>query len=178
MAGNLVARSVHDLSAAAWFGGALMGAIGLNGATAEAKDPTERTRLSSAGWMKWAPIQTAAFAAHLVADLAIAWENKGRIAKQDGVARDTAIKTAVTVAGAVVTLYAGILGKKVERLADEGARGATEPNPGASEELQSAQQQLKVLQWAVPAFAAAVIVLGAKHGEMQRPKNVFQGLRP
>lgn len=177
MAGNLVARSVHDLSAAAWFGGSLMGAIGLNGAVAEAKDPTERTRLSSVGWMKWAPIQTAAFATHLVADLAIAWENKGRIAKQEGVARDTALKTAVTVAGAAVTLYAGILGKKVEKLADEGARGATEPNPAASDELKAAQQQLKLLQWAIPAFAGTVIILGAKHGEMQRTKNVFQGLR-
>ncbi|MBE4719063.1 MULTISPECIES: hypothetical protein [unclassified Pseudarthrobacter] len=178
MAGNLVARSVHDLTAAAWFGGSLMGAIGLNGAAADAKDPAERTRLSSAGWMKWAPVQTAAFASHLLADLAIAFENKDRIAKQDGVARDTVIKTAVTVAGAAVTLYAGILGKKVDQLADQGGEGATEPRAGASDELKSAQQQLKMLQWAIPAFAGAVIILGAKHGEMQRPKNVFQGLRP
>jgi len=177
MAGNLIARSVHDLTAAAWFGGSLMGAIGLNGAAAQAKDPAERTRLSSAGWMRWAPVQTAAFAAHLAADLAIAWENKGRIAKQDGVARDTAIKTVVTLAGAGVTLYSGILGKKVEKLADEGAKGATEPQPAASHELKSAQQQLKLLQWAIPGFAALVIILGAKHGEMQRPTNVFAGLR-
>ncbi|WP_426938746.1 hypothetical protein ACQCSV_15705 [Pseudarthrobacter sp. S3] len=178
MAGNLVARSVHDLTAAAWFGGSLMGAIGLNGAAADAKDPAERTRLSSAGWMKWAPVQTAAFASHLLADLAIAFENKDRIAKQDGVARDTVIKTAVTLAGAAVTLYAGLLGKKVDQLADQGGEGATEPRAGASDELKSAQQQLKMLQWAIPAFAGAVIILGAKHGEMQRPKNVFQGLRP
>ena len=177
MAGNLVARSVHDLTAAAWFGGSLMGAIGLNGAAADAKDPAERTRLSSKGWMKWAPVQTAAFASHLVADLAIAFENKERIAKQDGVARDTVIKTAVTLAGAAVTLYAGILGKKVDQLAEQGAEGATEPRAGASDELKSAQQQLKMLQWAIPAFAGAVIILGAKHGEMQRPKNVFAGLR-
>jgi hypothetical protein len=177
MAGNLVARAVHDLTAAAWFGGSLMGAVGLNGAAAEAKDPAERTRLSSAGWMKWAPLQTAAFASHLVADLAIAWENKERIAKQDGVARDTVVKTAVTVAGAAVTLYAGILGKKVDQLADQGGEGATEPRAGASDELKAAQQQLKMLQWAIPGFAAAVIILGAKHGEMQRPKNVFAGLR-
>ena len=177
MAGNLFARSVHDLTAAAWFGGSLMGAIGLNGAAAQAKDPAERTRLSSAGWMRWAPVQTAAFAAHLAADLAIAWDNKGRIAKQDGVARDTAIKTVVTLAGAGVTLYSGILGKKVEKLADEGAKGATEPYPAASDELKSAQQQLKLLQWAIPGFAALVIILGAKHGEMQRPTNVLAGLR-
>ncbi|MGO4859551.1 hypothetical protein [Arthrobacter sp. 2MCAF14] len=177
MAGNLLARSVHDLSAAAWFGGSLMGAIGLNGAAAEARDPAERTRLSSLGWMKWAPVQTAAFATHLIADVAIAWENKGRIAKQDGVGVNTIYKTAVTLAGAAVTLYAGTLGKQVEKMADEGARGATEPRAGASKELQAAQKQLKLLQFAIPAFAAWVIVLGAKHGEMQRPKNVLKGLR-
>lgn len=176
MAGNLIARSVHDLTAAAWFGGSLMGAIGLNGATAEAKDPAERTRLSSAGWLKWAPVAAGALGTHLVADLAIAWENKGRIAKQHGVASNTVIKTAVTVVGAAATLYSGLLGQKVDKIASEGAEGATEPSPDASEELKSAQQQLKILQWTIPAFAAAVIVLGAQQGEMQRPKNILAGL--
>jgi hypothetical protein len=32
---NTVARSLHDLGLAAWFGGSLMGAVGLNGAAAE-----------------------------------------------------------------------------------------------------------------------------------------------
>lgn len=176
MAGNLIARSVHDLTAAAWFGGGLMGAVGLNGATAEAKDPAERTRLSSLGWGKWAPLQAVAILGHFVADAAVLWENKGRTAKQEGVARNTAYKTVVTVVGAIVTLYSGILGTKVARLAEEGAVGATEPKPDASPELKSAQSQLKVLQWMIPVFAGAVIVLGAKHGEMQRPKNVFAGL--
>jgi hypothetical protein len=176
MSGNLIARSVHDLTAAAWFGGSLMGAIGLNGATAEARDPAERTRLSSLGWKKWAPVQTAAFASHLMAGIPLMWENKGRMAKQEGVLRLSAIKTAVTLAGALVTLYAGILGGKVEQLAHEGAEGATEPDPRASDELKAAQTQLKVLQWTIPAFAGTVIVLGAKHGEMQRPKRVLEGL--
>ena len=173
---NLVARSIHDLTAGAWFGGSLMGAIGLNGATAEAKDPAERTRLSSLGWKKWAPYQTAAFGAHFLSGLAIMWENKGRMAKQDGVTQLSIYKSVVTLAGAAVTLYAGLQGAKVDKLAAEGAEGATEPKPGASEELRSAQQQLKILQWAIPVFAGWVIVLGAKHGEMQRPKNVFKGL--
>ena len=176
MAGNLVARSIHDLTAGAWFGGSLMGAIGLNGATAEAKDPSERARLSSLGWKKWAPVQTAAFGAHFLSGLAIMWENKDRMAKQDGVMRLSVIKSIVTLAGAAVSLYAGLQGAKVDKLAAEGAAGATEPAPGASDELRSAQQQLKMLQWAIPAFAGTVVVLGAKHGEMQRPKNVFKGL--
>ncbi len=176
MAGNLVARSLHDLSAAAWFGGSLMGALGLNAATAEAKDPAERTRLSSLGWKKWAPYQTAAFGLHFLSGLAVIAENKGRMTKQDGVTALTVYKTIATVAGAAVTLYAGLQGAKVDKLAEQGGEGATEPKPGAAEELKSAQQQLKYLQWAIPAISGLVIILGAKHGEMQRPKNVLKGL--
>ncbi len=176
MSGNLLARSIHDLTAAAWFGGALMGAVGLNGATAQAEDPIERTRLSSLGWKMWAPVQTGAFAAHLVTWGPTLWENKGRYAQQDGVMRWTWIKAGVTVTGAAVTLYSGMLGKKVDELSQQGAEGATEPSPTASPELQKAQEQLRMLQWAIPACAGTVIVLGAQHGEMQRPKNVKKGL--
>ena len=35
MSGNSLVRSLHDLSAAAWFGGSLMGAVGLNGAASD-----------------------------------------------------------------------------------------------------------------------------------------------
>ena len=45
-----LARSIHDLTAAAWFGGSLMGAIGVNGAAAAAQLPQERTRLPNIGW--------------------------------------------------------------------------------------------------------------------------------
>jgi hypothetical protein len=172
MSGNLVARSVHDLSAAAWFGGSLMGAVGLNGATAQAKDPTERTRLSSLGWKRWAPVQTAAFAAHLGTWAPILWENKGRYVAQQGVMRWTWVKAGVTVAGAAVTLYSGMLGRKVDELSQQGAQGATEPSPTASPELQEAQERLRLLQWTIPAFAGAVIVLGAQHGELQRARNL------
>lgn len=176
MAGNLFARSVDDLTAGAWFGGSLMGAVGLNGAAAEARDPAERTRLSSLGWKKWAPLQSAAIIGHFLAGLAIIGENKGRVAKQDGAGTLTVCKTAVTVIGALATFYAGVLGRKVEKYSEEGAAGATEPNPGTSKELQSAQRQLKVVQWCIPVFSGAVIVMGAQHGEMQRTSNVLKGL--
>lgn len=153
-----------------------MGAIGLNGAAAAAKDPAERTRLSSLGWKKWAPIQSAAIISHFVAGLALLGDNKGRVAKQEGVGAATLYKTGVTVVGALVTLYAGIVGGKVEKFSEEGAVGATEPRPDASKELQAAQRQLKVLQWCIPVFSGAVIVMGAQHGEMQRANNVLKGL--
>ncbi|MBP3043841.1 hypothetical protein KKR91_04370 [Arthrobacter jiangjiafuii] len=176
MAGNLIARSVHDLSAAAWFGGSLMGAVGLNGAAAHAKDPTERIRLSSLGWKRWAPVQGTAIISHLVAGLAIVGDNKGRLAKQEGVGSLTVYKTAVTLAGAAVTLYAGVMGRRVEKFSHEGAAGATEPLQGASRQLETAQRRLKLLQWCIPVLSGAVIVMGAKHGEMQREGRVFKGL--
>ncbi|WP_396021202.1 hypothetical protein [Arthrobacter sp. ES1] len=153
-----------------------MGAIALNGAAAAAKEPADRTRLSSLGWRRWAPYQTAALGAHILAGIAMGWENRDRLSKQQGVTRLTVYKSIVTLLGAAVTFYAGIQGAKVEKLAGEGAEGATEPKPGSSDELRSAQKQLKVLQWAIPVFAGWVIVLGAQHGEMQRPENVVGGL--
>ena len=176
MAGNLVARSIHDLTAGAWFGGSLMGAIGLNGATAEAKDPAERTRLSSLGWKKWAPVQTAAFGAHFLSGLAIMWENKGRMAKQDGVTRLSVVKSVVTLAGAGVSLYAGLQGAKVDKLASEGAEGRhrAQARRLRGTPLRAAAAEDPAVGH--PGLCRPVIVLGAKHGEMQRPKNVFTGL--
>jgi hypothetical protein len=47
---NTVSRSLHDLGLAAWFGGSLMGAIGVNGAAAQVEEPKQRLRVACAGW--------------------------------------------------------------------------------------------------------------------------------
>ena len=57
---NTLVRSLHDVGLAAWFGGSLMGAIGLNGAGAAVLDDKERARVASAGWAKWTPVNAAA----------------------------------------------------------------------------------------------------------------------
>ena len=59
---NTLVRSMHDLGLAAWFGGGLMGVVGLNGGTAKAKEPSERLRLASIGWARWAPRSAGAVA--------------------------------------------------------------------------------------------------------------------
>lgn len=176
VANKLFSRSAHDLGAAAWFGGSLMGAVGLNGAAAAAKDPKERTRLSTIGWAKWTPVQTGALMAHTIGGVGLILGNKARLAKQKGASSNTAVKTAVTLAGMGLTLYAGVLGKKVGELADQGAEGVTEPRAGASEELKKAQKQLKVVQWLIPAASGTVVVLGAQQGEQQRPSNLVDGI--
>ena len=166
---NTLIRSMHDAGLAAWFGGSLMGAVGLNGATAAAKDPTERTRLSSKGWKLWSPVAAGAIAVHGVGGLGLILANRGRLAEQGEGRANTAVKAGLTVVAAGLTAYSGVLGAKVEEHSHEGAEGATEPGAGASQELASAQQQLKLIQWAIPAVTGVLVILGSQQGEQQRP---------
>jgi hypothetical protein len=50
---NTLARSLHDVGLATWFGGSLMGAVGLNGAAATVAQPTQRPRVANTGWARW-----------------------------------------------------------------------------------------------------------------------------
>jgi hypothetical protein len=165
---NTVVRSLHDLGLAAWFGGSLMGATGLNGAASDASSPSERLRLASAGWARWAPWQLAAIGAHAVGGLGLIVANRSRVRNQPGAKAATVVKLALTAAAAGSTAYSGMLGARVKRHEAEGAPGATEHGANASDDLASAQRQLKLLQWVTPALTGAALVLGAVHGEQQR----------
>ena len=44
---NTLAHALHDIGLAAWFGGSLMGAIGVNGAAADVDDPRQRCRAAA-----------------------------------------------------------------------------------------------------------------------------------
>lgn len=176
MSPNHITRSVHDLTIAAWFGGSLMGSIGLNGATAQASDSTERLHLASVGWKRWAPVQFTAVIGHLVSDVGVLVQNKGRVATQNGVKELTVVNAIFTIAASGATLYSAILGSKVDKHSDEGGTGATEAAPGASDELKSAAAQLRVVQWSIPILTGVVLVLNAAHGELQRPAAVAKGI--
>lgn len=93
---NTFARSLHDVGLAAWFGGSLMGAVGLNGAAAKLSDPTERLTIATAGWKRWAPVSATAIGAHLAGGAMIVAANRKRIAGQAGVGSLSAAKTALT----------------------------------------------------------------------------------
>ncbi|MFM9921308.1 hypothetical protein [Lacisediminihabitans sp. H27-G8] len=170
---NTIVRSMHDLGLAAWFGGSLMGAVGLNGAASEAHDPAERLSLSSAGWAKWAPVQLAALVVHGIGGVGLIVGNKGRLAAQGESRTNTIVKLIVTGIAGAVTLYAGLLGTRIADHADEGGHGVTEPHSSASTELQTAQRQQQILQWAIPAVTAVLVILGAQQGEQQRPLAGF-----
>jgi hypothetical protein len=170
------ARSLHDLGLAAWFGGSLMGAVGLNGAAAEVDEPKQRARVANAGWARWTPLNLTAIGAHVVGGALIVTANKGRLAGQQGVATWTVAKLGVTAAALAATTYARVLGQKIEQFGDVPVEGGTEPLPDTPDELKGAQRQLKVLQWTIPVLTGAALVMGARMGEQQRPKEVAGGI--
>jgi hypothetical protein len=175
-ADNTVSRSLHDLGLATWFGGSLMGAVGLNGAVAQVEEPKQRLRVANAGWNRWTPVNLAAIAAHVVGGAVLLGANKGRVASQQGVAQATVAKTALTGAALAATAWSRTLGAKLDQAGEIPVEGGTDPSIDTPEDVAKAQRQLKVLQWVIPALTGAVLVLNARMGEQQRPAQVSGGL--
>jgi hypothetical protein len=140
---NTVSRSLHDLGLAAWFGGSLMGAIGVNGAAAQVEEPKQRLRVANAGWTRWTPVNLAGGTVLLAA-------NKGRVAGQQGVAEATAVKTGLTVLALGATAWARVLGAKLNQAGEVPVEGGSDRSGDTPEDVAKAQQQLKFLQWASP----------------------------
>src|SRR5689334_7193144 len=144
---NTLAHFLHDAGLAAWFGGSLMGAIGVNGAAADVDDPRQRARVANSGWSRWTPFNAAAIGAHLVGGAILAKENKGRVASQKGVLANTGVKLALTAGALGATAYSRLLGQKVINAGDVPIAGGTEPLASTPPEVAKAQKQLKALQW-------------------------------
>jgi hypothetical protein len=175
-ADNTVSRSLHDLGLAAWFGGSLMGAVGLNGAAADVEEPKQRLRVANAGWNRWTPVNLAGITAHVAGGLILLGANKGRVTSQQGVAQATVVKTALTGAALAATAWSRALGAKLNEAGEAPVEGGTDRTIDTPEDVAKAQRQLKVLQWMIPALTGAVLVLNARMGEQQRPAQITGGL--
>ncbi|GAA0288269.1 hypothetical protein [Kineococcus aurantiacus] len=169
-------RTLHDAGLAAWFGGSLFGAVGLNGAAAAASDPSERTKIASAGWGKWAPVNAVALAAHTVGGIGLIAGNAGRVATQKGAGKNTVIKSVITLVAMGVTGYSGLQGVKLGKNSPTPAAGATEPSAQTPQEAAQAQKRLKVLQWTIPALTGVLLVMTVQQGEQQKPSQIAKGL--
>jgi hypothetical protein len=173
---NTFVRSLHDLGAAAWFGGSLMGAVGVNGAADSVRDPRDRAKVAAVGWAKWAPVSAVAIGAHLIGGAGILYANRGRAKNQAGVTSNTAAKIVLTGAALGATVLSGVLGAKTAQADGHYVEGATDPSASTPDDVAAAQQKLRYLQWALPALTGAVLVLGAQQGEQQRPGQILSGL--
>jgi len=173
---NTVLRSMHDLGLAAWFGGSLMGAVGLNGAASDVTERSDRARVASVGWGRWSPVNAAAIGTHLIGAVGLIAANRERIAAQEGVAGMSLTKTALTAAAVGTTAYSGALGRQVAEAGRVDAEGANIPSPVTPEKVAKAQQQLRIVQWAIPALTGALVIVSAFAGEQQSGVEVRRGV--
>ncbi|WP_030903926.1 hypothetical protein [Streptosporangium amethystogenes] len=172
---NTVVRAMHDVGLAAWFGGSLMGAVGLNGAASVVSDRNERLRVANAGWARWAPISAAGIGTYLIGSVGLLVANRKRLAHQKGVVASTVAKGALTAAAVAAAAYTGVLGAKLADAGDVSVEGAVKPGKETPDDVADAQRQLRVLQWVLPAVTGSLIVLTSLHGEQQRPGEVIRG---
>ena len=172
---NTLAHFLHDAGLAAWFGGTLMGAIGVNGAAADVDDPRQRARVANAGWARWTPFNALAIGAHLFGGAQLLKENKGRVATQQGVLANTNVKLALTAAALGATAYSRVLGKKMQSAGDVPVAGGTDSLSTTPAEVAKAQKQLTALQWAIPALTGGILASSSLHEEQQRSTEVVKG---
>ncbi|HYI55865.1 MAG TPA: hypothetical protein VEX57_18005 [Microlunatus sp.] len=173
---NFPSRALHDVGLAAWFGGTLANAVSLNRAAAETGRFSDAGRVTNAGWDAWTPVNAAAIGLHVIGSIGLLAGNAGRVAGQKGVAGMTVTKTALTVAALAVTGYSRLLGRRVAARHDVPVASGTEPTEATPPEVARAQQQLRALQWAVPALTGALVVVTSYAGEQQRPTAVKAGV--
>ena len=169
-----ISRIAHDLGAAVWLGGNLMGAVGLNGASKVVSDPAERSPVASAGWARWAPVNAVAIGAHLLGGVFILVGNAGRVRARDDVRVNTYAKLAVTAAALGATAWSGALGAKLTEAGRVPAESGVIPTTGTPVDVKATQQQLRALQWVIPALTAVIIALASQQGEQQREESVLE----
>ncbi len=173
---NTFARTLHEVGIATWFGGSPMGAVGVNAAAGAVDDPRERARVANEAWARWTPVNLAAIGAYLVGGTIVTLANRGRVAAQRGVARNTFLMTGLAAAALGATAYARVLGQRVMEAEDPPVASGTTPTGETPPEVASAQRQLKVLQWAIPALTGSMMVMNSRMGEQQRPTQVAAGV--
>lgn len=166
---------MHDVGGAAWFGGSLMGLVGVNGAGDTVHAPEERARVATVGWARWTPVQVVMIGLHFIGGLGLLVANRDRAAHQRGVRGNTVIKALLTLAAGAATLYSGILGGKIGQAGDVPADGSVTPNDRTPAEVADAQRQLRGLQFVIPALTGTIVALGAQQSQLQRPEHQSRG---
>lgn len=162
----------HDVSLAAWFGGAWMGAVALNGATIEVDDHTQRIRVANAGWFAWAPVAATGIAVHVGSALWL-----GRLEPRfwrRGTSALAVTRAAATAAALAATASSGMSGRRVMRAGDVPVATAVTPISDTPSEVAHAQEKLRIEQWAVPVLTGLIWVVNA----FQERRAAAGGRRP
>ncbi|WP_392544042.1 hypothetical protein [Oryzobacter telluris] len=156
-------RATHLLTNAAWFGGSLMGAVGLNPAAREGDDAHERSEIADTGWNRWGPVQGAAMGLHLLSGIAIVADNRRRVVAHRPTTVAVVLKTALTAAAVAASAAAYTNGADLGEALEQ-----ADHDEAARQKARALTSRLRWLQWATPVTTGGLLVLDAYLGEQQR----------
>lgn len=138
---NTIARSLHDLGLAGWFGGSLMGAVGLNGATQNIADPVERARAANDGWKRWTPVNAAAIGIHLLGGAQLLRGNKRRLRLHPQARWVNLTKAGLTTAALGITAYSRYQGEQLSSAGGDDAVPVEDATTPASARIRRRRPQ-------------------------------------
>ena len=181
---HAVAQAVHDLGAALWFGGAVMGVAGVNKSGADLTNGIDRIRVANSAWSRFGPVEWAGIGATMLGGLQLTRVGGRRLALQHGFGRTGAVKAAVTLLGAGATAYSAYSGSRIGTLAEEAhARGetvevqdASVPAAATPPEIAAWQRRQRVSQYVVPVLAGMNIVLNSYLVQSYRAGATLKGV--
>jgi len=181
---RVLVQSVHDLGAALWFGGAVMGVAGVNKSGSDLRDGLDKVRVAESAWSRFAPAEWAGILAVLGAGAQLTRSSSAHLAAQHGWARAGGTKAGVAVAGAAATAFAAYSGKKIGDLTERAAasgravdvQDASVPNAQTPPEVAAWQKRQRAVQYLVPVLSGANIVLNSYLVQTYRPRSVLRGV--
>lgn len=166
-------RAVRDAGLAAWFGGSVMGVVGVNRAVQDLSEPAERLAFVDQAWDRWTVPGALAIAAHLLGSAAMAWGHDSRLLARRGVPTQLLVRGGLSAAAVAATGAARVTRKQAVSAALNAAHRSDQAET-APVEAAKPQQRLRITEYAVPLLTGAVVAANAVTSEQQRPVATLQ----
>lgn len=155
-------KAIGEVGLAAWWGGNLMGILGLNPAVEVLDDPEERGKMVDEGWARYQPYGALGLAAATISHI-IMRRNPPRRPTQ--CYQTAALVKDVCLGVAIVSSIASVaLGEYSTEYGDDAytpMESATTPEAETPEPVEKAQKGLSISSWALLASGLGLIVCGA-----------------
>lgn len=137
-----------------------MGAIGLNAATREVDDPSQRIRVANAGWFRWAPMTGLAVGAHVVGVYGrTRWGRRPALIGPGGPLE--LLRLVFTTLAVGATIESGRSGRQVVARGDVPVATAVVPISQTPAEVAAAMRRLGIVQWIMPLATAGIVAVNA-----------------
>jgi hypothetical protein len=162
-----ILRAVRNLGLAAWFGGSLMGARGVNGAARAAGQTDRSVDFANEAWRRWSPLNLVAVGACVIGEtgLAVSRIRAGR--RRDLPIKAAATEAALTAAALTASGYARRLGSEMQH----------HTNGAPTEHERSTRVRLSKVEWAVPVLTGLALVIASRQPSRPDPASSARDAR-